>query len=351
MTNKLDSKNNNFLNLKNNNFLIRFSSSIILVILLIVFLSTAILSEELWVNLKNVKTAEIVSKVLGLVMLTISIAVLMFCIYELSSSLKVENKYFIVVLEFLALVLFLAPITSKMNLDHLFIYKDWVLKSKLAEWYMQIIYLILFLGISFAAGYFSNIELRKIVMILGTALIIIFGVKGFTYISLSNDYHAQSYSSIKFGYMTSIWIWLIVILTDTFAYIFGMAFGKHKMAPVISPKKSWEGAIGGFSVAFVVSVITATLFFFFVNSHAIFKDYMSNINDNLGMGVVILLYILLAALISFIGQLGDLFFSLIKRKNDIKDFSNLIPGHGGILDRLDSFMLVFLFMYLFTLIN
>ncbi|ATZ17963.1 phosphatidate cytidylyltransferase [Mesoplasma melaleucae] len=351
MTNKIDSKKNRIWNLKNNNFLIRFSSSIILVILLIAFLCTAVLSEELWVHLKNEKTAQIASQVLGIIMLVLSVAVLMFCIYELSTSLKVKSKYFIVILEILALVLFLAPITSIANLEHLFIYKNWVLKSKLAEWYMQILYLTLFLGISFGAGYLSGIEFKKLVMILGTTLIIIFGVKGFTYISLSNDYYAQSYSSIKFGYMTSAWIWLIVILTDTFAYIFGVAFGKHKMAPVISPKKSWEGAIGGFTVAFVVSVLIAILFFFFIKSHAMFSNYMSNIDNNLGKGVVILLYILLAALISFIGQLGDLFFSLIKRINDIKDFSNLIPGHGGVLDRLDSFMLVFLFMYFFTLIN
>ncbi|ATZ21503.1 phosphatidate cytidylyltransferase [Mesoplasma tabanidae] len=351
MSSKIETNQSRFLNLKNNSFFIRFASSIIIVALIILFISTAILSEELWVNLKNVHTAKIVSQSLGVVMLCISISILIFCIYELATSLKIKNKWFITIMEILALAIFLAPITSKMNLEQLFIYQGWALKSIFSAWYMQIIYLILFLVISFTSGYLSGIEMRKLMMIVGTSLIIIFGLKGFTYISLSNDYISQEYSSIKFGYITAIWIWLIVILTDTFAYIFGVAFGKHKMAPVISPKKSWEGAIGGFVTAFVVAVIMAILFFFFMNSHAVFKDYMSNIEENLGKGIVIFLYILLAALISFIGQLGDLFFSLIKRKNNIKDFSNLIPGHGGVLDRLDSFMLVFLFMYLFTLIN
>ncbi|ATI73931.1 phosphatidate cytidylyltransferase [Mesoplasma florum] len=351
MTNKIESNQSKFLNLKNNNFFIRFSSSVIIVAMIILFLSTAILSEELWVHLSDKNKAEAVSQALGIVMLCISVAILMFCIYELSTSLKIKNNVFIIIMELLALGLFLAPITSIRNLNDLFIYQDWVLKAKLAEWYMQFIYLIIFLSASTITGYLSGVNLKKMVMIIGTSLIIIFGMKGFTYISLTNDYNSQDYSSIRFGYVTAIWIWLIVILTDTFAYIFGIAFGKHKMAPKISPKKSWEGAIGGFTTAFIVSVTMAILFFFFVNSHSIFKDYMSNIQTNLGTWLVIFMYILLASLISFIGQLGDLFFSLIKRKNDIKDFSNLIPGHGGVLDRLDSFMLVFLFMYLFTLIN
>ncbi|ATZ20818.1 phosphatidate cytidylyltransferase [Mesoplasma coleopterae] len=351
MTNKIEKTQSKFISLKNNNFFVRFASSIILVALIVLFLSTAILSEELWVNMNDAHKAKIVSQSLGILMLCISIAILMFCIYELSTSLKIKNKWFIVVMEILALAVFIAPITSKGNLEQLFIYQGWALKSPLSHWYMQIIYLILFLAISFVAGYLSGIELKKLIMIIGTSLIIIFGLKGFTYISLSNDYINQEYSSIKFGYVTAIWIWLIVILTDTFAYIFGVAFGKHKMAPVISPKKSWEGAIGGFTTAFVVAVIMSILFYFFVNSHAVFADYMNNIDIKFGKGLVIFMYILLAALISFIGQVGDLFFSLIKRKNDIKDFSNLIPGHGGVLDRLDSFMLVFLFMYLFTLIN
>ncbi|ASZ09042.1 phosphatidate cytidylyltransferase [Mesoplasma chauliocola] len=352
MTRKNKSSETKGISLKNNNFLIRFSSSIILVALLIVFLSTAILSEEIWVHLKDENTAEIVSKSLGFIMLVVSTIILLFCVYELLNSLKIKNKNFFITIEFLALCLFLAPISSRVNLDQLFIYSyEWIKTSKLSEWYMQIIYIILFMGILFTSGILSNIEKNKLFMICVTSLIMIFGLKGFTYISLSNDYLRQGYDGIKYGYMTAIWIWVIVILTDSFAYIFGVSFGKHKMAPKISPNKSWEGAIGGLASAIAFAITAALLLFYLVPSHSILKVYMFNISENLGNGVVIVMYILIAALLSFIGQLGDLYFSFIKRKNNIKDFSNLIPGHGGVLDRLDSFMFVFLFMYLFTLIN
>ena len=106
----------------------------------------------------------------------------------------------------------------------------------------------------------------------------------------------------------------ISIFTDTFAYLIGMLIGKHKMAPVISPKKSWEGAIagtiGGSSVALIV---------------------YSNLISSLDLKIVFITIIL-----SITGQIGDLVYSKIKRENGIKDFSNIMPGHGGILDRIDS---------------
>lgn len=112
---------------------------------------------------------------------------------------------------------------------------------------------------------------------------------------------------------------LIPIITDTFAYIGGSMVGKHK-ATKISPKKSWEGyIIGSFMGTFIMTIYYTTFI---------------NVQTNL------LIVILAVFIMTIIGQLGDLFFSAIKRQHNIKDFSNLIPGHGGVMDRLDSLVFV-----------
>ncbi len=116
-----------------------------------------------------------------------------------------------------------------------------------------------------------------------------------------------------------IYLALIVIFTDSFAMFIGMLIGHHKCTPVISPKKTWEGSIGGSIVGTSVAVI------FYLNA-------ISNIS--------LVKIFLLTLLLSVMGQIGDLFFSKIKRENHIKDYSNLIPGHGGILDRIDSLIFV-----------
>ena len=125
-----------------------------------------------------------------------------------------------------------------------------------------------------------------------------------------------------------IYLILIFIFTDTFAMLMGMAFGRHKLIPKVSPKKTVEGSVLGS----IIGTVVASLFYhFFVSS--------------LSVRVV-----LVTLLLSILGQIGDLMFSKIKRENDIKDFSNLIPGHGGILDRFDStiaIMLGFLLFYAF----
>ena len=113
-----------------------------------------------------------------------------------------------------------------------------------------------------------------------------------------------------------VYLLLISTMTDTFAYFVGSLIGKHKIAPKVSPKKSLEGCIGGS----IVGTAIASIYYYNVIS--------SNIN--------IALLIIMTLFLSILGQLGDLFFSKIKRENGIKDFSNIMPGHGGILDRLDS---------------
>ena len=118
-------------------------------------------------------------------------------------------------------------------------------------------------------------------------------------------------------------VWLVFICSwgcDTCAYCVGMLLGKHKMAPKLSPKKSIEGAIGGVVGDALLGVIYAAV----VNQLAP------------GNGANLLGYALICAVGGAISQVGDLAASGIKRNHDIKDYGNLIPGHGGILDRFDS---------------
>lgn len=116
------------------------------------------------------------------------------------------------------------------------------------------------------------------------------------------------------------WILFIPMFNDIFAYLIGSKFGKHKMCKEISPNKTWEGSIGGLVVGSIISLI-------------FYNILINPINFKL---------IIITILLSIIGQIGDLIMSKIKRENGIKDFSNLMPGHGGILDRLDSSIFVVL---------
>ena len=118
-------------------------------------------------------------------------------------------------------------------------------------------------------------------------------------------------------------VWLVFLCSwgcDTCAYCVGVLFGKHKMAPVLSPKKSIEGAIGGVVGAGILGALYALA----INRLAV------------GVDANVLLYAIICAVGGMISQVGDLAASAIKRNHDIKDYGTLIPGHGGILDRFDS---------------
>ena len=118
-------------------------------------------------------------------------------------------------------------------------------------------------------------------------------------------------------------VWLIFLcswISDTCAYFVGVMFGKHKMAPLLSPKKSVEGAIGGI----MGSVLLTALYAYLIRNVMAIS------------GREILLLGLFAGIGAFISMIGDLAASAIKRNYDVKDYGRLIPGHGGVLDRFDS---------------
>jgi len=161
------------------------------------------------------------------------------------------------------------------------------------------------------------------------------GIFGIIYVAVMLSYIYQ----VRIGSNGVYAVWLIFLCSwgsDTFAYLTGVTMGKHKMAPVLSPKKSIEGACGG--------VIGAALLGFAYA--AIFQNKIDMVLD------VRIAFPIICAVGSFISMIGDLAASAIKRNHNIKDYGKLIPGHGGILDRFDSVIFTApIIWFLLTLMN
>ena len=126
--------------------------------------------------------------------------------------------------------------------------------------------------------------------------------------------------------------WLLVALLgvwvfDGAAFFAGRHFGRHKLAPLISPGKTWEGVVGGFVFCILVCLILTVV---------------------RPLGLPWYLAILLALLIGIAATLGDLAESLIKRQTNVKDSGQMMPGHGGLLDRIDSCLFVLIVVYIFS---
>ncbi len=144
-------------------------------------------------------------------------------------------------------------------------------------------------------------------------------VFGWVYVAvmMSYVYQIREYE----GGIYTVWlVFLCSWVCDTCAYLFGVMFGKHKMAPVLSPKKSVEGAVGGVAGSAVLGIVYAICL----------KEHLTFLSNPVVMVPIICICG------SIISMIGDLAASAIKRNHDIKDYGTLIPGHGGILDRFDS---------------
>ena len=149
--------------------------------------------------------------------------------------------------------------------------------------------------------------------------------------AMASSMMSQLYVALPLSLMTIIYrispnvlllIFVLVWVNDTFAFLTGSLLGRHKLWPRISPKKSWEGFIGG--VVFTVLVAAACGYFF--------RAYLAGFGAD-AMAIV-------GVIVAISATFGDLIESLIKRTVGVKDSGNLIPGHGGILDRIDSLLLV-----------
>lgn len=121
----------------------------------------------------------------------------------------------------------------------------------------------------------------------------------------------------------------VVWAADIFAYFSGKALGKHKLAPSISPGKSWEGAVGGLVAVLLLASCTVLL----APSVPLLRDtFAVRLVERMGWGIMLAVLALVVAA----SIVGDLFESMLKRRAGMKDSSNLLPGHGGVLDRIDA---------------
>ena len=198
-----------------------------------------------------------------------------------------------------------------------------------------------FIGYMATAAYFVLVYCGG-VYYMATVIVVTLIVLMTAYVATFPEYKTEEVTAAFFGmcyvpvmlsylYLTRMlpdgryFVWLILISSwgsDTLAYCFGMLFGKHKMVPKLSPKKSIEGAIGGVAGAMVLGAI----FGYAINSR-FFSGEVSLFTCSVACGI--------GAIIS---MRGDLAASAIKRNHGIKDYGDLIPGHGGVLDRFDSML-------------
>ena len=200
-------------------------------------------------------------------------------------------------------------------------------------------YLSLILSVCKNYGDF-NIDYRLFILSLFTCILPIVVFKKDKY-NVEDAFYLSTSTillSLAFGYAIIIrnmnlhyliYILLITIMADTFANFIGSKIGKRKLAPLVSPNKTVEGFVGGIVFS---TFISSVYFITFVNTNA-----------------RLFLVIMMSLALSVIAELGDLVFSAIKRKYGVKDFGNIMPGHGGILDRLDSIIFAILaFSYLLS---
>lgn len=195
-------------------------------------------------------------------------------------------------------------------------------KSRLAPIMLPIILLFTFLGGFNVFGLGLNFYLILLIVKLFMLSIAFewFGFEEVSYVFLMVTLLMLGVSSVKLVLTFNLWVLLYIFIatfaTDTFAYFGGYFFGKNKLIERISPKKTVEGAL----IGYVCSVVLSVLFGHFV------------LRDELGYKLIFTL----SLLIPIFSQIGDLALSLIKRHFNIKDFGSIFPGHGGVLDRIDS---------------
>ena len=138
----------------------------------------------------------------------------------------------------------------------------------------------------------------------------------------------SNYPDLPFNPSVILLMFILTWTFDSFAYLVGKKLGKTKILPTISPKKSWEGFFGGY----LFCILAGSLSYF------VFEDYFNHIST--------LSYILITVILPFTATTGDFIESYYKRKAGVKDSGKIMPGHGGILDRMDAFLITIPVIYI-----
>lgn len=169
---------------------------------------------------------------------------------------------------------------------------------------------------------FEHFRARKLFVALVSTTYAVFGLSS-VIITLDMEH----------GMMYFLFAAFCALVNDTGAYFVGSLIGKHNMSPTISPNKTVEGAIGGVVVSLVANVILAY----------VYASYFTN-----GMTVKLLPLVICGVIGAIVGIVGDLFASAVKRMYNVKDYGNIMPGHGGIMDRIDSIVFTMPFVMAFV---
>lgn len=181
----------------------------------------------------------------------------------------------------------------------------------------SVAYLAFMLGIYVLVVLDENFKVEEAFLLIAMMILVITGIRGIYTIT---TYH---------GFASIVYLALATFGCDTGAYFTGFFFGKHKLIERISPKKTIEGSLGGILFGTILAGVLGTVFY---------------------IGLPLPQVWLLAFILTITSQFGDLTFSALKRHYQIKDFSNLLPGHGGVLDRVDSLIFnVVVYVIWFTL--
>lgn len=169
----------------------------------------------------------------------------------------------------------------------------------------------------------SLIILTRMLMMRGKASFGLYGwVLGLLYCGLLLSFLFRIYEPDE-GFYLLTWLLALVWAFDIGAFVAGKLTGRHKLAPSISPNKTWEGVVGGFILSFAAGLLSQLW-----------------VPLNLEFSIIAFHSLILAVLVTFFGQLGDLLESRMKRMAGLKDSGTLFPGHGGLLDRIDALLLV-----------
>ena len=238
----------------------------------------------------------------GYIVYPITLSLLsLIAVFELLRVMGVEKKLFVALPAYI--------LSAAFPMIAYFVKNDAFLLYLLALAAAMFVYMLLLMGY----GVFSRgkVPFAKIAEIFTSV----------TYVTVAfSSLSLMRYLDEKVGIFVIALVFIVSWACDTGAYFVGMLFGKHKLIPEISPKKTVEGAVGGV----VIATLAYLLFGFVLDS------FIPDLKVNyLFLGIA-------GVLLSIASQLGDLVASLIKREYGVKDYGNLFPGHGGILDRFDS---------------
>lgn len=329
--------------LKKEVFKVRSKTAAYIVCFYVLAISFAIIADLNWTILPIS-----VEFTFAILLLCLILSVGVFACIEMNNLFYQKNKYS---LSFL-IISFLA---FQCGIFILYLLKMYGLSGAQAtEWFAGLIYVFLFIGV---------LVIAIISWIIAYSMPCTNRHKNSKYAFLMSIIINLFFFSLMYLFIARTWTTVVLIfllsnLSDVFAYIGGSTFGKHKMCPKISPKKTWEGAIFSLVVTTAVCLFVYGMFSFgnekFETSYlflgvqfASVEQLSGSINSWWWYFIIAIIFIVLI----IVSMSGDLFFSWIKRTFKIKDFSNFLPGHGGILDRIDALSFIFIFYTVICLIT